>query len=172
MTSDFTKSLYSLDHDLSLAPVKRIEIIRGPGSVLWGPDAFAGIVNVVPLSGKDFEGVETGVLYGTPGDQAGFYANMGHDAGLWDGFLSISGRRGEEDDSTFDVQRLWGDGRLPVPPPFRYGEDQPGTSRYIEASGNVGIGDFLVLSGRVADNHKPYAMNSMEKNLSWGGKPR
>lgn len=168
MMSDFTKSLYSLDHDLSLAPVKRIEIIQGPGSVLWGPDAFAGIINVVPLTGRDFQGVETGVLYGTPGDQAGFYTNLGHDAGLWDGFLSVSGWRGDEDDTTFDVLRLWGDGVFPVPPSLRYGEDQPGTSRYIEASGNMGIGDFLVLSGRVADNHRSYGMNSMEKSLSWG----
>ncbi|WP_373499499.1 TonB-dependent receptor plug domain-containing protein [Desulfococcus sp.] len=168
LTSDFTKSLNSLDHDLSLAPVKRIEIIRGPGSVLWGPDAFAGIVNVVPLTGKDFAGVETGVLYGAPGDEAGFYTNLGCDGGLWDGFLSISGRRGDEDDTTFDVIRFWGDGRFPVRPSQRYGEDQPGTARYLEASGNASIGDLIVISGRVADSHNPYAMKSMEKNLSWG----
>ena len=40
--SDISKSLHPLDHELSLAPIKRIEILRGPGSVLWGPDAFAG----------------------------------------------------------------------------------------------------------------------------------
>jgi outer membrane receptor for ferrienterochelin and colicin len=168
MTSDFTKSLNSLDHDLSLAPVKRIEIIRGPGSVLWGPDAFAGIVNVVPLTGRDFDGVEAGALYGLPGDQAGVYANLGHDAGFWDAFLSLSARRGDEDDRTFDVLRLWGDGPFPVPPSRRYGEDQPGTSRYLEASGNINVGDMLSLSGRLADNHKPYTMSSMEKGLSWG----
>ncbi len=168
LTSDATKSLNSLDYDLSLAPIKRIEIIRGPGSVLWGPDAFAGIVNVVPLTGKDFDGVEVGALYGLPGDQAGAYANLGHNAGVWDGFFSLSARYGEEDDTTFDVLRLWGDGPFPVPPSRRYGEDQPGTSRYLEASGNINIGDVLSLSGRLADNHKPYTMNSMEKGLSWG----
>ncbi|MBW2204135.1 MAG: TonB-dependent receptor plug domain-containing protein [Deltaproteobacteria bacterium] len=62
MGSNATKSLQPLDYELSLAPVKRIEIVRGPGSVLWGPDAFAGIVNVVPLTGKDLDGVETGIL--------------------------------------------------------------------------------------------------------------
>ena len=50
--SDISKSLHPLDHELSLAPIKRIEILRGPGSVLWGPDAFAGIVNLVPMTGK------------------------------------------------------------------------------------------------------------------------
>ncbi|MBF0467626.1 MAG: TonB-dependent receptor plug domain-containing protein [Desulfamplus sp.] len=47
------RSYYPLDHELSLNSVKRIEIIRGPGSVLWGADAFAGIVNIVPFTGKD-----------------------------------------------------------------------------------------------------------------------
>ena len=65
--SDTTKSLHQLDRELSLAPVKRIEIVRGPGSVLWGPDAFAGIVNVVPMSGKDLQGAETAVSYEGPG---------------------------------------------------------------------------------------------------------
>jgi len=54
--SDVSKSLHPLDHELSLASIKRIEILRGPGSVLWGPDAFAGIVNMVPMTGKDLEG--------------------------------------------------------------------------------------------------------------------
>ena len=62
-TSDVTKSLHPFDRELSLASVKRLEIVRGPGSVLWGPDAFAGIVNVVPMTGKDLDGAETGLLY-------------------------------------------------------------------------------------------------------------
>jgi outer membrane cobalamin receptor len=60
LISETTKSIHPLDHELSLDAVKRIEIIRGPGSALWGPDAFAGIVNVVPLTGKDLDGLETG----------------------------------------------------------------------------------------------------------------
>ena len=75
--SDVSKSLHPLDHELSLAPIKRIEILRGPGSVLWGPDAFAGIVNMVPMTGKDLEGAETGVLYGSPGRSAGLLCECG-----------------------------------------------------------------------------------------------
>ena len=92
--SDISKSLHPLDHELSLAPIKRIEILRGPGSVLWGADAFAGIVNLVPMTGKDLEGAETGILYGGPGNQRLIYANAGHDAGLWDAFFSVTGRKG------------------------------------------------------------------------------
>jgi hypothetical protein len=33
---------------------------------MWGPDAFAGIVNIVPLSGRDIQGVEAGLIYHDP----------------------------------------------------------------------------------------------------------
>ena len=163
--SDISKSLHPLDHELSLASVKRIEIIRGPGSVLWGPDAFAGIVNVVPMTGKDLDGVETGILYGGPGDQEAFYVNMGHDAGLWDVFLSVSGREGEEDDTVSNLVRFWGDGETPVAPEDRFGEEKPGRSHYLEASGRFSFRDWFTVSGLLSDYKRPYAMT--EEDLTW-----
>ena len=65
-TTDSTKSIYPLDEDLGLEYVKRIEIIRGPASVLWGPDAFSGIINVVPLKGKDLKKTQLKIMTGTP----------------------------------------------------------------------------------------------------------
>jgi outer membrane receptor for ferrienterochelin and colicin len=56
LTSDNTKTINPLDEELSLYHIERIEVIRGPGSVLWGPDAFAGIVNIVPRQGRDVDG--------------------------------------------------------------------------------------------------------------------
>lgn len=165
--SDISKSLHPLDHELSLASVKRIEIIRGPGSVLWGPDAFAGIVNVVPMTGKDLDGVETGILYGIPGDQEAFYVNTGHDAGLWDAFLSVSGREGEEDDSVSNLVRFWGDGETPVASEDRFGEEKPGRSRYLEASGRFSFRDWFTVSGLLSDYKRPYAISWPEKDLTW-----
>jgi outer membrane cobalamin receptor len=166
--SDVSKSLHPLDHELSLASIKRIEILRGPGSVLWGPDAFAGIVNLVPMTGKDLEGAETGILYGSPGNQGAFYANVGHDAGLWDAFLSVSGRKGEENDTGYNVVRFWGDGVTAVPPEERYGRKSPDDSHYLEASGRFSYGDWLTLSGLISDNRKNYAMSRPAGDLSWG----
>ncbi len=163
--SDISKSLHPLDHELSLASVKRIEIIRGPGSVLWGPDAFAGIVNVVPMTGKDLDGVETGILYGSPGDQEAFYVNMGHDTGLWDVFLSVSGREGEEDNTVSNLVRFWGDGDIPVASEDRFGEEKPGRSHYLEASGRFSFRDWFTVSGLLSDYKRSYVMT--EEDLTW-----
>ncbi len=166
--SDVAKSIHHLDNDLALWSAKRIEIINGPASVLWGPDAFAGIVNVVPMTGKDLDGVETGVFYQGPGSHVGFFCNAGHDGGLWDTFLSISGRRGEEDDRAFHIVRFMGDNSLPVPPEDRLGKGYPGKSEYVEAYGHVSYDDWFNLSGRISYNEKPYTMTSDGGNTSWG----
>jgi outer membrane cobalamin receptor len=166
--SDISKSIHPLDNELSLAPIKRIEIIRGPGSVLWGADAFAGIVNLVPMTGKDLQGAETGVMYGSPGDQRGFYANVGRDAGLWDAFLSVSGREGEESDTEYNVVRFWKDEWTAFPPEERYGKKRPDDSRYLEVSGNFSYGEWFTISGLFYDYTKNYVLSRPAGDLSWG----
>ncbi len=168
MLSDTTKSVHPIDEELSLASVKRIEIIRGPGSVLWGPDAFAGIVNVVPLSGKDFCGVETGVWAGAPDEPKGFHINAGHDGGDWDGFLSLAGREMAPDDRTADIVRFWGDHTgAPVPPEGRYGALQPDRPQYIEITGNASFRNWLSVSGRFSDYSRPYAISDAGRDVVW-----
>ncbi len=165
--SSVTKSIRQLDHDLTLWSVKRIEIINGPGSVLWGPDAFAGIVNIVPMTGKDLNGVETGVLYAVPGEQSGFYVNAGHDGGHWDSFFSISARRGEEDDRGYEIGRFWHGGGTPVSPEERIDPGTPGESEYMEVYGHLAVQDWLKLSGRMAYSDTPYTMTGADGEISW-----
>jgi outer membrane cobalamin receptor len=45
--------------------ISRIEIIRGPGSAIYGADAFAGVINIITKIGEDIEGTETGARLGT-----------------------------------------------------------------------------------------------------------
>lgn len=42
---------------LSLDNVKRIEVVRGPGSALYGDAAFSAVINVITKDGKDIDGV-------------------------------------------------------------------------------------------------------------------
>lgn len=50
---------YPLEH------VARIEVIRGPGSALYGADAYAGIINIITKTAADTPGTETGVRTGS-----------------------------------------------------------------------------------------------------------
>lgn len=50
---------------LPLENVARIEIIRGPGSALYGADAFSGVINVITKNANDIHGTEFGVRTGS-----------------------------------------------------------------------------------------------------------
>jgi outer membrane receptor for ferrienterochelin and colicins len=54
-----------------LQQIKRIEIIRSPGSALYGEDAYWGVVNIVSLSGDDIRGGEVSALAGSLDTVAG-----------------------------------------------------------------------------------------------------
>ena len=52
---------FILDIDL----VDRVEVIRGPSAVLYGNNAFLGVINVITRQGKQVNGVEASFDYGT-----------------------------------------------------------------------------------------------------------
>lgn len=47
--------------------ISRVEIIRGPGSSLYGSDAFAGVINVITKKYSELSQPQTGGLYGSNG---------------------------------------------------------------------------------------------------------
>lgn len=60
--------------DWPTALIKRIEIIRGPGSALYGADAFAGVINIVTYDSDEKAGSELAVSAGSFSTQAGTVA--------------------------------------------------------------------------------------------------
>ena len=57
----YIDTAFILDVDL----IDRVEVIRGPGSVLYGNNAFFGVINVVTRKGGQVNGVELSGEYGS-----------------------------------------------------------------------------------------------------------
>ncbi|MFT3772704.1 MAG: TonB-dependent receptor [Minicystis sp.] len=71
---------------VDLHDVDRIEVVRGPGSLLYGTGAFSGLVNLVGRPRDEPSSVHVGfgvyddaVIHG----RAGFYYNLAPDKGVW-----------------------------------------------------------------------------------------
>jgi outer membrane receptor for ferrienterochelin and colicins len=45
--------------------IARIEVIRGPGSALYGADAFSGVINIITKTAADLNGTELGLRAGS-----------------------------------------------------------------------------------------------------------
>ena len=65
-----------------LAAVKRIEVIRGPGSAVYGADAFAGVINIITKTAHDTKGAQLGVRAGNWNTQSG-WGQYGNRWGGW-----------------------------------------------------------------------------------------
>jgi iron complex outermembrane recepter protein len=64
--------------DTLLEDIGRIEVIRGPGGTIWGPNAVNGVINMITKSAKDTHG--TLVSLGGGSEEQGFF-NFRHGGG-------------------------------------------------------------------------------------------
>ncbi len=89
-----------LDQDfvLPMEAVKQIEVVRGPGSALYGGNAVFGVVNVVPKEGSDINGGELRLQGGTQGTgRASVLYGKALDNG-WDLIGGMTGYTSQGDD--------------------------------------------------------------------------
>ena len=128
LTTDVTKGFSPLDREISLAGVDHIEIVRGPGSILWGPDAFAGVVNIVPLRGRQQPGGKMALSAGTEPSQAATLT-WGGQGRQWDAFLALSGDRARYFSPDFTVQQSGGANASDTVAPSGY-QELVGTVNY------------------------------------------
>jgi outer membrane receptor protein involved in Fe transport len=73
--------------DMPVENIARIEVIRGPGSALYGADAFSGVINVITKTAADVNGTDVGV-------RAGSFRSR-------DGWLQYGGKLGSYDVATY-----------------------------------------------------------------------
>ncbi|MBA5689024.1 TonB-dependent receptor plug domain-containing protein [Rugamonas apoptosis] len=65
MNTDFGGDKGNMWISMPLTNVARIEVIRGPGSALYGADAFAGVVNIITKTPEQMPGLRVGARAGT-----------------------------------------------------------------------------------------------------------
>lgn len=97
---------------LPLDNVARIEVIRGPGSALYGADAYAGVINIITKTAADQPGTTFGVRAGTFNTRDAWVIHGGHwgafDVATYLRWGRTDGHRGTV---TSDAQTV-ADGRL------------------------------------------------------------
>jgi outer membrane receptor protein involved in Fe transport len=103
------------DARTDLEDIERIEVVRGPGSVLYGTNAFSGVINLVTRDAPDKTSGEAGVgvsEYGAGRGRARVNLRLGDDAKLW---MSVAAAKGAGRDFYFpeyaDVPVLAGNAR-------------------------------------------------------------
>ena len=69
--------------DTVLEDVDRIEVIRGPGGTIWGPNAVNGVINIITKAAKDTRGEMVSV---GGGNVAQGFVNVRHGGGNGKGF--------------------------------------------------------------------------------------
>ena len=117
--------------DVAVQDISRIEVIRGPGSALYGANAFAGVVNIITKIGDDSSGARAFL-------QAGNHNTV-------EGGVSAGGRTGKLSYRTtvaYDRADKWtkdvGDGRPDLSSQF----NDPNKSREVQRADVAASYDF------------------------------
>jgi len=93
---------------MPLENVARIEVIRGPGSALYGADAFSGVINVITKTAEDIKGTEYGLRVGTFNSRDAWIQHGGKLGSLDAAFyLRVGNTDGQTGTIQQDAQSAW-----------------------------------------------------------------
>lgn len=65
MTSMYTGDKGNMWSGMPVEHIARIEIIRGPGSALYGADAYSGVINIITKNAAEIQGTQVGARAGS-----------------------------------------------------------------------------------------------------------
>ena len=82
--------------ELPIEDIQQVEAIRGPGSALYGADAFAGVINIITKNAKDINGKVLGVRAGDHSTQSG-WGQYGAQWAGWDIATSLQYQHSDGD---------------------------------------------------------------------------
>ena len=67
ITSPYFHGVIWSSQNLPIQQVKRIEVIRGPWTSLWGSESFNGVINIITKSASELQGNQSVTTAGTDG---------------------------------------------------------------------------------------------------------
>ncbi len=126
--------------------IARIEVIRGPGSALYGADAFSGVINIITKSAADVRGLEVGARAGSF-DRNDQYAQWGGDIGGFASYFYVERHRSDGPSRTIsaDAQStldgLFGSSASQAPGPVDLNRDN------VEARADIARGHWRLRGG-------------------------
>ncbi len=172
---------------LGVENISRIEIIRGPGSAVYGADALSSVINVITKDADEMAGSTVGVRHGSFNSN-NLWAQHGGNYGGWDTAISFEYFKTDGDDGRVidsDLQTIF-DGRFNTsatlaPHATSTYTTQHNTSlnlskgkwnvwlnSWVVDEAGVGPGATQALDpvGRQETTHNTFAINYEESNLA------
>ncbi|MBS2025287.1 MAG: TonB-dependent receptor [Deltaproteobacteria bacterium] len=143
---DFLGNTLWPDLDVAIPEIARIEVIRGPGSALYGAGAFSGVVNIITKSGDEAAGVHIWAGGGTQNTQQGG-ATMG----------GKSGKLTYKAVMAYDHSNKWTKDYADDRTDFSSQWPQPDRSREVERAGMNLAYDFGKVQMMVAGGYDNFA---------------
>ena len=91
-----------------VSAIARIEIIRGPGSAVYGADAFAGVIDIITKTAQDIDGSEVGIRLGSDNTRDAWILYGGEYNGFDIAFMADFGTTdGHRRRVESDAQTVW-----------------------------------------------------------------
>ena len=103
LTNIFTGSRGQVWGGMPVENISRIEVIRGPGSAVFGADAFSGTINIITKTANEINGLESGFSSGSFDTHRGWLL-YGGEINSWEVAFSI-----EASDSSGQHQKVVAD---------------------------------------------------------------
>lgn len=153
LNEEITGSATTVNLDIPVTNLERIEIIRGPGSALFGADALAGVINLVPYTTETFEGLRLSAGGGSfATQQYNLLAGRVVNGVSLSGFVQYSDTDGAQRVVEADVQTADDCRRAPlgVPPVSRAPSETDDERRSVDANVQIAY-KGLALNARVKD---------------------
>lgn len=155
--NDILYTTTAIGNHFPIDQIKRVEIIRGPGSSIYGGSAEMGVVNIITKSGEDLNGIAFSGIGGFMIEQFGHYGGGLHFGRKWKNLdISILSDHHEQNRSESNFTDF-------------YNYDEPLKEPFAHLSNdniNIGIKYKDLTTRLLYDNYETYAIYGTDGSYS------